>query len=164
MRVREALAAIVLIAICVPVWEDATRIVPARASGYFAIEGVAPDNWNEMQKLFDFIHTNASPGSVLLANLDGAFFLNTGRKAVRGFAPAAFDLYYATPHAIVTPDQLSRAIVREGATYVALTPDRGLPESESFRRSVAALERGGVVEPLSVPGAPPDYRLFKVTR
>jgi hypothetical protein len=164
LPVREALAAIVLIVVFVPVFEDGIRILPARATGYFAIKGAAPDHWNEMQKLFGFVRANASPGSVLLANLDGAFFLNTGRKTIRGFNPSGFELFYAPPHSVVTPDQLSNAIVRERVAYVVLTPDRGLPESASFRRSVEALERGGVVEPVSVPGAPPDYRLFKVNR
>ena len=36
---------------------------------------------------------------------------------------------------------------------LALTPDRDLPESASYHKAVAALERGGVLEPVSVPGA-----------
>ena len=163
VRAPEALAAFVLIAALIPLWEDATRILPARASGYFAVEAVPADNWYEMRKLFGFIRANTPPNSVVLANLDGAFFLNTGRKTIRGFTPNGFDLFYAPRQSAVTPDQLSSAIVRAQARYVVLTPDRGLPESASFHKSVEALERGGVVEPVSVPGAAPDYRLFKVT-
>ena len=44
-----------------------------------------------------------------------------------------------------------------------LTPDSGLAESASFHRSVEALERGGVVEPVAIPGLPRDYQLFKVS-
>ena len=162
MATREALAALILIAAVFPLWEDAARIFSSRASGSFAIEGAPADNWNEMQKLFGIIRADTAPDSVLLANLDGAFFLNTGRKATRGFAPNAFNLFYAPQQAAVTPDQLSNAIASERVGYVVLTPDRGLAESASFHKSVDALERGGVIEPVSVPGASGDYRLFKV--
>jgi hypothetical protein len=163
MATREALAALVLIVAAFPLWEDAIRVLPSRANGYFAIEGASPDNWNEIQKLFAFIRDNTAPGSILLANPDGAFFLNTGRKTTRGFVPNAFDLFYAARQSAVTPDRLSNAIARERVNYVVLTPERGLAESASFHKSVEALERGGVVEPVSVPGASRDYRLFKVT-
>jgi hypothetical protein len=43
-----------------------------------------------------------------------------------------------------------------------LTPDADLPESASFHRAVAALERGDVLEPVDVPGSTDDYRLLHV--
>jgi hypothetical protein len=162
---REALAALVLIAVVFPLWADVTRILPARANGEFAVnngDASPTDNWNEMQRLFGFIRSNTAPGSILLANLDGAFFLNTGRRAVRGFTPNRFDLFYAARQSGATPDQLSNAIVRERVGYVVVTPDRGRAESVSFHKSVEALERGGVVEPVSIPGAARGYRLFRV--
>jgi hypothetical protein len=100
--------------------------------------------------------------AILLANLDGALFLNTGRKTIRGFAPNSYDLFYAPRQSAATPDQLSNAIVRERVGFVVLTPDRGLAESASFHKSLEALERGGVIEPVDIPGAARDYRLFKV--
>jgi hypothetical protein len=162
MEAREALAALVLIAIGLPLWADAIRIFPARSNGAFAIEGAPADDWNRMRQLFAFIRGNTAPDDVLLANMDGAFFLNTGRKTVRGFAPNGFDLYYAARRSAVTPDQLSNAILASHVAYVVVTPDRGQAESASFHSSVEALERGGVVEPVTIPGAPRDYSLFKV--
>jgi hypothetical protein len=159
---REALAVLALIAIGIPLWADAVRILPARTEGYFSIVGVSADKWTEMQRLFGFIRANTGPDTVLLANLDGTLFLSTGRRTIRGFVPNAFNLFYGAPQAAVTPDELSNAIVRAKVDYVVLTPDPGLPESASFHKSVDALERGGVVEPVSVPGAPRDYRLLKV--
>jgi hypothetical protein len=163
MKAREALAALVLIVIALPLWADAIRIFPARSNGAFAMEGAPADDWNRMRTLFDFIRAKTAPDSVLLANMDGAFFLNTGRKTVRGFAPNGFDLFYSARPSAVTPDRLSNAILMSHVAYVALTPDRGLAESASFHRSVEALERGGVVEPVPIPGAPRDYQLLKVT-
>ncbi len=36
-------------------------------------------------------------------------------------------------------------------------------EAPAFHESVAALERGGVVAPVDLPGESRDYRLLKVT-
>jgi hypothetical protein len=162
MEAREAQAALVLIAIGLPLWADAIRLLPARSNGAFAIEGPPADDWNRMRTLFDFIRANTPPDTVLLANMDGAFFLNTGRKTVRGFAPNGFDLFYAARQSSITPDRLSNAILMSHVTYVVLTPDRGLAESEAFHKSVEALERGDVVDPVPIPGLPRDYSLFKV--
>jgi hypothetical protein len=161
---REALAAMVLLGALLPLWADAIRIPATRASGYFQISGPPADNWSDMRKLFGFIKTDISPDSILLANMDGVFYLNTGRKAIRGFVPNGFELYYAAKPSVVTPDQLWSAILRSQVNYVVLTPDSGLPESAPFHKSVEALERGGVVEPVSIPGVSRDYRLLRVTR
>lgn len=164
MQPREALAALVFIGSLVPLWADAIRIPPTRANGSFSVAEPPVDNWKEMQKLFGFIRMNTPPDSVLLANLDSAFYLRTGRKAVRGFDPNDFDLFYAVGQSVVTPDRLSSAILDAQVGYVVLTPDRGLPESASFHKSVDALERGGLLEPVPVPGVSRDYRVLRVTR
>jgi hypothetical protein len=117
-----------------------------------------------MQKMFAYIRTNTPPESVILANLDPVFYLNTGRKAVRGFSPSGFTMYYGQGQPAATPDQLSIAIAQSGAGYVALTPDRDFAESPSFHNSVLALERGGVLEPVPIAGLTSEYRLFHVTR
>jgi hypothetical protein len=163
IKAQEALAALVVIGALLPLGANAARIPSARANGYFEPAGVPADNWNEMQKLFSFIRRNTEVDSVLLANQDGEVFLNTGRRAIRGFAPNGFNLFYATHQSAVTPDQLSNAIVQAHVQYVVLTPDRGLAESASFHKSVEALERGGVVEPVGIPGITPDYRLLRIT-
>jgi len=164
MELREALAALVLLGSLIPLWADAIRIPPARANGYFQITGPPADNWMEMQKLFGFIRANTPSNSIFLANPDGVFYLNTGRKSIRGFDPNGFDLFYAARQSAITPDRLSSAIVNAQVNYVVLTPDRGLAESAAFHRSVEALERGGILEPVSIPGGSRDYRLLKVTR
>ena len=155
-RMREALAACVIIVAMLALWADVRRIPqPGGQTG---------NNWAEMRKMFTFIKANTPRDSVLLANLDPLFYLNTGRKAIRGFAPNGFGLYYATTQAGVTPDQLSTAIQRSQVNYVVLTPDRDFAESASFHSSVEALERGGVLQPVAIAGISPEYRLLQVTR
>lgn len=123
----------------------------------------APDNWHQMKTLFSFIRGNTPTNAVLLADLDPVFYLNTGRTTVRGFVPDNYRSYYAPPGSLVTPDELVAAVRKNRVSYVVLTPDRDLPESGSFHRAVAALERGGVLEPVDVPGVTEDYRLLRVT-
>ena len=129
----------------------AVRVYPAVTRGAVAAETGEPDNWHEMEKLFSFIRSTTPDDAVLLADLDPVFFLNTGHITVRGFTPP-----------VATPDQLVTAIRRDRVSYVVLTPDVDLPESASFHRAVAALERGGVLEPVDVPGLTDGYRLLRL--
>jgi len=162
MRLREALAALVVVITVLPLWATAIRLPAMVSNGYFPSDSGPADNWHDTRNLFAFIRDNTPEQSVLLANFDPAFYLNTGRKTIRGFVPNGFELYYAERKTALTPDQLSRAILHSRVRYVALTPDRGLPESESFHKSVEALEHGGVLIPVSMPGGSPDYRLLQV--
>ena len=143
-------------------WFGASRVSPVLSLGAVAAESGKPDNWHEMEKLFAFIRANTPADAVLLADLDPVFYLNTGRTTVRGFTPDGYWSYYAHVGSLVTPDQLRASMLRDGVSYVALTPDRDLPESASFHKAVAALERGGVLEPVGVPGVSGDYRLLRV--
>ncbi len=164
MEAREALAALVFIGCLIPLGADAMRLPEARASGYFTVSGPSPNDWPEMQKLFAIVRARTAPNSVLLANDNELFELETGRRTIRGFVPNSFELYYAARPSIVTPDQLSNAIAQAQVDYVVLTPDRAIAESAAFHKSVEALERGGVLEPVTVPGVSRDYGVLKVTR
>jgi hypothetical protein len=159
--VREALAAIVLILALLPLWAS-TRLLPVTLrTGEFPTSRREPNDWKEMNKLFAFIRENTAPDAILAANIDPLFYLKTGRKAVRGYVPDGYKTFYQPGGQTVTPDQLSSALRRDGVTYVALTPDRDFAESPAFHKSVEALERGGLLEPVAIPGLAPDYRLLR---
>lgn len=145
-------------------WFGASRVESAVSRGAVGAETATPDNWHEMETLFHFIRANTPASAVLLANLGPVFYLNTGRTTVRGFVPDSYASYYAPPGSLVTPDELVESIRRDRVSYVALTPDRDLPASASFHRAAAALERGGMLEPVDVPGVTGDYRLLRVRR
>jgi hypothetical protein len=153
-----------LLMIAPALWFCAMRVSSVVTLGAVTAETATPDNWHEMEKLFAFVRANTPPDAVLLADLDPVFYLNTGRTTVRGFVPDDYRNYYAPPGSLVTPDQLHAALLRESVSYVALTPDRDLPESASFHKAVAALERGGLLEPVSVPGVSGEYRLLRVSK
>jgi hypothetical protein len=157
----EAVAAAALLIAVLPLYADAARMPVALAHGYFPAGPRPSADWREIQKLFAFIRAQTPKDAIILANLDPLFYLNTRRKAVRGFAPNDYKLYYESGGTI-TPDQLAAAIARYRVTYVALTPDRDFAETAFFHRAADALERGGVLEPLAIPGISGDYRLLRV--
>ena len=150
-------------------WFGASRVATVPSLGAVTgdpVDGgtVRPDNWHEMETLFTFIRAYTPADAVLLAELDPVFQVNTGRRTVHGFVRDGYRNSYGPPGSLVTPDQLRSAMFRENVAYVALTPDRDLPEWASFQKAVAALERGGVLEPLSVYGVTGEYRLLRVAR
>jgi hypothetical protein len=161
IRRQELLAACLIIGFCVPVWFDVARLPDTRRLGEFPASSRAPDDWARMNLLFAYLRDKTPADAVVMANLDPVFFLNTGRKAIRGFFPDGYKLYYAANQAVTTPDQLAAEIIHNGVAYVALTPDRDFAESPAFHKAVEALERGGMLEPVDVPGAGPDYRLLR---
>jgi hypothetical protein len=163
VKIREAIAAVILLIALLPLWADGRRLAAAWHEGVFPAADRAPDDWRELEKMFAYIRAQTPLDALLMANLDPMFYLNTGRKTTRGFVPDGYRLYYAPKNSLVTPDRLTHDINENGVGYVALTPDTELPESAAYRRSVEALERGGVIEPLPVPGLAAPYQLFRVT-
>jgi hypothetical protein len=151
IRMREALAACIIIVAGAETWAAAHPAPPA-------------DKWADMQTLFDYVKGHTSPDSVVMANLDPVIYLNTGRKAVRGFVSNGYGMRYAATPTGVTPDELSRSLIKSQVNYVVVSPDLIFAEAPSFHRSVEALEHGGVLEPVAVPGAAPGYRLLHVTQ
>jgi hypothetical protein len=161
---REAVAGAALVAALLPLWADAIRIPATRTAGFFEPSGIVNDNWKEMQKLFAAIRSASPSDSVLLANLDATFYLYTGRKTIRGFVPNTYSLYYSPKPSLVTPDRLLSSIRDANVSYVVVTPDRDFAEAPLFSRSVEALERGGILEPVDLADLPADYRLLRVAR
>ena len=162
LRNREAVAALVLIAAGLALWADGIRVPAVFTSGVFPETAEAGNDWHQMQRVLAFLTEKTSPGSVLLANSDAEFYVRTGRKTVRGFTPDGYRLFYTERQSTVTPDQISSAILQAQVNYVVLTPDRNQAESSSFHRAVEALERGGVLRPVEMPGVLPEYRLLHV--
>ncbi len=157
---QELLAACLVIALGVPLTVDFARIPDTRRFGDFPESSLAPNDWSRMQLLFGYLRSQTPADAVVMANLDPVFYLNTGRRAVRGFLPDGYKLYYSS-QPVTTPDQLAAEIISNGVGFVALTPDRDFAGSAAFHKSVEALERGGMLEPMDVPGAGPDYRILR---
>jgi len=163
VKFQEPVAAAALLFALLPLWADGKRLPATWRNGVFPAGDQAPDDWRRLEPIFAWIRTQAPPDAAVMANLDPMFYLYTGRKTTRGFVPDAYRLYYAPPNSQVTPDRLRAEMNANGVGYLALAPDAGFPESAAYRRSVEALERGGMIEPVPVSGLTADYRLFRVT-
>jgi hypothetical protein len=160
-KIQTAVAAIALMVAAIPVCIDLSRLPQTLRNGQFPSSSNTASNWNQLELMFRYIRGNTPPDSVIMANLDPMFYLNTGRKAIRGFFPDGYKLYYAASNSVITPDQLGKQIIENGIGYVALTPDRDFAESPAYHRAVDALVRGGMLEPIAVPGLAGDYRLLR---
>jgi hypothetical protein len=151
LRRQEAVAAGALLLAAVPVAQNFQRLR----------QGLAGDR-GEMERLFAAIRTHTEPDAVLAAENAPLVYLETGRKCIRAVEPAPFDLYYS-PRDFMTydlpPDQFSLALMRENVSYVAVTP-----ADIAEREAIAALERGGILEPLPIEGLPGGYELLRVIR
>lgn len=163
VRFAEPLAACLIILLALEVTEDVRRVHIALTTREFPPTSVAGDEWPEMRKIFTWVRANTSPDDVLVADPAPLIWLETGRKAAPGFVPNGYALYYSALRDVVTPDELTTAIDRSRAAFVVMTPDRDFAEGPSYRSSVLALERGGVLEPVAIPGLAAGYRLLRVT-
>ena len=105
----------------------ALMIAPALWFGAWSLTPKAqPDDWSQMQKLFAWINANTPADTVLMADLDPVFYLNTGRSTVRRFSGAE-----------ATPGELRAAVLHDHVGYIMLTPESPiLPKG-----AVGALER-----------------------
>ena len=148
VRWQEAVAAGALLLAAVPLVQDFQHWRQRRT-----------DPWPGMESLFTAIRTHTEPDAVVAANDAPLIYLETGRKCVRSFDPAPFDLYYSPRAFVLAPDQLSLALRRNEVSYLALTP-----RDTSEDQAVAALERGGMLEPLLIQQLPRDYQVLRVIR
>lgn len=160
-KLQEAVAAFAIIVAAIPAVVDISRMPETLRYGQFPLGGKPPNDWHQLTRVFSYIRSNTPPDAVIMANLDPMFYLNTGRKAVRGFVWDGYKLYYAPSNSVITADQMGKEILENGVGYVALTPDRDFVEAPAFHRAVQALERGGMLEPVAVPGVSGEYRLLK---
>ena len=158
---REAIAAVILILAILPLGASLRRLPATLRAGEFPPTAKGTDDWNQMGKLFGWLRANSAPDAILAANLDPLFYLQTGRKTVRGFAPNGYKTHYQASGLAVTPDQLSSSLLQNGVNYLILTPDPDFAESSAYRRSAEALERGGFLEPVEIPGLSRQYRVLK---
>jgi hypothetical protein len=147
LRRQEAVMAGVLLLAIVPLWQD-----------FRHLNGHEIGRWTDMEKLFAAVRAHTAPDSVLAANSAPLVYLETGRKCIRGFDPAPFDLYYSPRPWVLPPDQFSLALMENGVNYVALTP------GDALHPPVGALERGGVLEPVPMEELPRGYEILRVVR
>jgi hypothetical protein len=92
--------------------------------------------------------------AVLTGNLDPAYYLFTGRKAVRAFAADPLLLYYGrmgSENPLGTVDDFRNRLVAVKADYLIVTPAPGFGELPHLNRLIADLShsRAGSLVPVA---------------
>jgi hypothetical protein len=185
--------AVILPIVLLFMWRAVEAITPSRALRYSALaliallscfslahdiqlvartvlRGQVPINenaakWSELERVFSWLRTNTEEDAIVLANLDPAFFLYTGRKSTRSFVADSYKLFYS-PGA-PTDDSaasLHEIITRTGASFLVMTPDRWFSEMPVYeRRLVRYMDRHPEkLELVDRPGSDPEYRIYRI--
>lgn len=152
---------------CAALAVDLRSLAGTLRLGHFPINGIATDDWREMDKAFAWLRDNAPADAVVLANLDPAVYLYTGRKASRSVVASAYKLLYAPdspePDAVAALDEVLAA---SHATYLLVTPDLWFSEIPLLRRNIARYQAGhpGVLRLVERPGSDPAYQIYGIAR
>jgi len=120
--------AVILLALVIA---RSTTLYTARVvrTGYTVPGGQQPDDWQTYQRVLDWVRTKTPPDAVVGANLDPNVFLFAGRRAIRPFNYAPYELMYAGPgrlFALGTPAEFVEYLQRFRIDYVILTPSKSL--------------------------------------
>jgi hypothetical protein len=114
-------------------------------TGYPVPGSQRPDDWQTYQRLLEWVRTRTPRDAVVGANLDPNVFLFAGRRAIRPFRYAPYDLMYrgqrAPLFALGTPAEFVGWLHRFRIDYLILTPSRSL-ETVQMARLIAFVETG----------------------
>jgi hypothetical protein len=115
------------------------------------------ENWNEIRQVADWIRSNTDTKTIVVGNLDPAYFLLTDRKAMRGFEVDPFLLFYATePHANAL--RLVWPTSHEAGFVLVESPDYFFAERPYLRALLQERkEKGHLVEQASFG----DFRIYR---
>jgi hypothetical protein len=161
IRPREAVAAALILLGLAIAYTDFTRFRHL-GRGSLPVSSAEVTPWRDILRLSGWLKENMAPDSVVAANLAPALYLQTGRKATRGFDADPYRIGYQPGGRAVTPDVLTGSILRESVGWVVITPDRDQPEAAAWHRSAEALVRGGLLEPVATPELGEGIRVFRV--
>jgi hypothetical protein len=116
-------------------------VARARESG-IASPFEAVESWNKTASLLAWVSHETATDAVLTGNLDPAYYLFTGRKAVRAFAADPLLLYYdgtGSGNPLGTVDDFRNRLVAVKADYLIVTPAPGFGELPHLNRLIADL-------------------------
>jgi hypothetical protein len=113
------------------------------------------EDWNQTARLLSWVSRETPADTVLTGNLDPAYYLFTGRKAVRAFAADPLLLYYNVrnrpENPLGTVDDFRNRLVAGKADYLIVTPAPGFGELPHLNRLIADLShsRAGSLVPVA---------------
>jgi hypothetical protein len=146
---------------------DIRGISQTVSSGEVSAGAAQSSQWSEQEKVFAWLRTNTKRDAVILANLDPACFLYTGRKATRNLMVSTYSLFYAPDIPANGPAKsLEKLIHAAGASFLVMTPDRSPVEASATRKELAKYlaSHPGRLERVDRPGADPEFQIYRIRR
>ena len=117
--------------------------------------------WAQLSKLHEWIHTNAEPGSVVMANFDPAVFLYTGHKAVRPYVLDNVGFFYGLRGDLARRESWFRDQIRHNDVRYVLRSGMDLEEMElAYWIEQIRLANGGAIFPVAV--LPDEYQIYRI--
>jgi hypothetical protein len=113
-------------------------------TGYPVPGAQQPDDWRTYQRVLVWVRTRTAPDAVIGANLDPNVYLFAGRRAIRPFSYAPYELLYSGRRplfALGTPAEFVEWVRRFRIDYLILTPSRSL-ETVQIATLIAFVETG----------------------
>jgi hypothetical protein len=145
-RVPAVTTAVVVMALIATSFATLVETVAhARTKGLVWARAESAEDWYRLSALLDWIRRETPPNAVLTGNLDPAYFLYTGRKAVRAFVADPYALFYSNNRLTAEPlgsvSEFRRRLLAAGVDYCVWSPAPGFGETPHFRRLLDQLSR-----------------------
>ena len=122
-----------------------TLVTHAHTRGLMWVRAESAEDWHRLSALLEWIRRETPPDAVLTGNLDPAYFLYTGRKAVRAFVADPYVLFYSANRMTTGPlgsvSDFRRRLLAAGVDYCVWSPAPGFGETPHFRRLLDQLSR-----------------------
>jgi hypothetical protein len=118
-------------------------VASVRATGVTWPATDTAEDWNETSRLLEWVSRHTRRDAILTGNLDPAYFLFTGRKALRAFSPDSYLLYYNIrrhpENPLGTVASLRHRFLTMKADYLIMTPSEAFAEMPHLRALLAEI-------------------------
>ncbi len=124
-------------------WRTLEVGAKAHSVGTVSWQAASAEDWRELSPLLEWVKRETRASAVVTGNLDPAYFLFTGRPAVRAFAADSYALFYAAPGSARDPlgtvEDFRRRLLKARVDYCIWSPAPGFSETPHFRRLLDGL-------------------------
>jgi hypothetical protein len=131
--------------------------------------GIQSDDWNDSARVFAWISRETTADAVLTGNLDPAYYLFTGRRAVRAFAADPLLLFYnlrgRPENPLGTVDEFRSRVMSTKADYLIVTTGGGFSEVPRLNGLISELSHKcpGSLAPITS-NTVPAHMIYRIDR
>ena len=115
----------------------------AQTAGTVSWHARYTEDWSRLSPLLEWVKHQTPSTAVVTGNLDPAYFLFSGRPAVRAFTPDSYALFYGAPGSTRAPlgsvEDFRRRLLQARVDYCIWSPAPGFSETPHLRRLLDGL-------------------------